>query len=125
VGRIVPGLLAVTGIALLLSGAFEVGRPLVPDTIEETVHSLSSVTAFVLLIVAMLLFSYAAGRDPAWQSYAWRSWILAALAAAAAMASPWADATRWSGIVQRVLGGAVLAWLLLTPLRLRANARSR
>lgn len=124
-GKIVPGLLAVTGIALLLSGAFEVGRPLVPDTIEETVHSLASVTAFVLLITAMLIFSFVAGRDPQWRSYAWRSWSLAGVAAAAAMASPWADATRWSGVVQRILGGAVLVWLVLTPLRLRANARSR
>lgn len=124
-GKVVPGLLAVTGIALLLSGAFEVGRPVVPDTMEEAIHSLASVTAFVLLIVAMLLFSFASARDDAWRSYAWRSWTLSGVAAAAAMASPWADATRWSGIVQRILGAAVLAWLILTPLRLRANARSR
>jgi hypothetical protein len=40
----------------------------------------------------------------------------------AAAISPLADRTPWPGAAQRVLGGSVLLWLLLTALRVRANA---
>jgi hypothetical protein len=116
-------LLAVSGVGLILSGAFEVGRPMVPDTVEEVIHSTASVTAFVSLVAAMLMLSLACRWDPRWWTFRWPSTALAAVAAAAAVVSPLADQTAWSGVVQRVLGLSILAWLLLTALRIRSNAR--
>jgi Protein of unknown function (DUF998) len=120
--RAVPVLLGASGAALLLSGAFEVGRPLVPDTVEESIHSIASIGAFVLLVVAMIAVSFAAGREPAWRSFRPTSAALATTAALAAMVSPLTDGRPISGVVQRVLGFAVLTWLLLTARRIRTNA---
>ena len=38
------------------AGVFEVDRPLAPESMEETIHSNAAVGAFVMTIVAMLLF---------------------------------------------------------------------
>lgn len=123
--RLVPYLLATSGTALLLSGAFEVGPPLLSDTVEEVIHSAASMAAFVLLIAAMLLFSYAVRADPQWRTFGWISWPLSVAAAVTAMLSPWAGQTSWAGIMQRTLGLTVLAWLIATPVRIRLNALGR
>ncbi|MGH2736324.1 MAG: DUF998 domain-containing protein, partial [Actinomycetota bacterium] len=57
VSRLVSVLLGLAGVSLVASGVFEVERPLVPDTLEEVIHSNATVAAFVLLIAAMLIFS--------------------------------------------------------------------
>ena len=56
------------GSCLILAGVFEVDRPLAPQTVQEVIHSNSAVAAFVLLIVAMLLFSLACWGDDRWWS---------------------------------------------------------
>ena len=57
VTRPFPFLMITAGVALIAAGVFEVDRPLAPQTVQEKIHSNSAVFAFVLLIVAMLLFS--------------------------------------------------------------------
>ena len=54
-----PVLMVLAGLSLLAAGVFEVDRPLAPKTVEETIHSNAAVAAFVMLVVAMLLFSLA------------------------------------------------------------------
>ena len=120
--KIFPALLAASGVALIASGVFEVERALVPDTLEEVIHSNASVTAFVLLITTMLLFSSACRTDARWWSFRWTSMALAVAAGIAAMATPLTAETGWSGAVQRVLSLTVLLWLLLTAMHLRGKA---
>ena len=47
---------------------------------------------------------------------------LAVTAALAAVGTQVSDGTSWSGAVQRVLAGAVLAWMCLSVLHLRSKA---
>jgi Protein of unknown function (DUF998) len=117
-----PLLLALAGVGLIASGVFEVERALVPDTIEEMIHSNASVIAFMLLITSMLLFSLATRTDARWRSFRWTSTTLALVGAVAAMATPLSAGTGWSGAVQRLLGLAVLLWLMLTALHVRTKA---
>jgi Protein of unknown function (DUF998)/Anaerobic c4-dicarboxylate membrane transporter len=120
--RAFPALLVLAGVGLIASGVFEVERAMVPDTIEEVIHSDATVVAFVLLITAMLLFSLACRSDDSWWPFRWVSLSLTLLAAFAAMVTPLSAGSGWSGAVQRVLGLAILAWLLLTALHVRGKA---
>jgi hypothetical protein len=117
-----PLLLALAGVGLIASGVFEVERPLVPDTVEEVIHSNASVVAFMLLITSMFLFSLACRTDPRWSNFRWTSVALTFAGAAAAMATPFSAGTGWSGAVQRILGLSVLLWLTLTALHVRSKA---
>jgi di/tricarboxylate transporter len=119
VTRLVPVLLALSGAGFLLAGAFEVEPRLRPDTLREQIHSDAAISAFVLLIVAMLLFSLACREDPRWESFRRTSMSLTLVAVVAAAGSPIADRTPWPGLNQRALGLAVVGWLLLTALRIR------
>jgi hypothetical protein len=117
-----PALLMLAGVAMITGGIFEVGLPDEPESMAEAIHSYASIGAFVVLIVAMLLLAWACRFDARWQTYRPVATLLAVTAAVAAALSPLADRTPWPGAAQRVLGGAVLLWLLLTALRVRANA---
>ena len=122
VTRAFPVLLSLAGASLVLAGVFEVDRPLDPETIQEVIHSNSAVAAFVMLIVAMLLFSLACRTDERWWSVRWMSLGLAITAAVAAAGTQLLAQSSWSGAVQRVLAGAVLAWFLLTATHVRRKA---
>jgi uncharacterized membrane protein YjfL (UPF0719 family) len=120
--RAFPFLLGLAGLALLAAGVFEVDRPLAPQTLQEVIHSNSAVAAFVMLIVAMLLFSLACREDERWWSVRWLSLGLAVTAALAAAGTQLAGGSNWSGAMQRVLAGSVLAWFLLTAVHVRRKA---
>jgi hypothetical protein len=120
--RLIPWLLAAAGVSLIASGVFEVERPLVPDTIEEVIHSEASIAAFVLLITAMLLLALACRRDERWWAFRWPAAVLAVAAAVWAVATPLSAGTGWSGAVQRLLSLTVLLWFVLTALHVRRKA---
>jgi len=120
--RIFPALLMLAGTSLILAGVFEVDRPLAPTTIEEVIHSNAAVAAFAMLVVAMLLFALACRDDDRWWSFRWTSAALALAATLAAAGTQSAGRSSGSGIVQRALAAAVLAWFLLTTFRLRSKA---
>ena len=119
VTRLFPFLLALAGLGLVVSGVFEVERALVPDTLEEVIHSDASVVAFMLLIASMFLFSLACRSDPRWWDFRWISASLSVAGALVATATPLSAGTGWSGAVQRLLGLTVLLWLILTALHVR------
>jgi len=125
VARAVALLLATAGLGLIMAGVFEVERPLIPDTIEEVIHSDAAIGAFVLLIAAMLLFTIVCRGDPRWRGFFAIAASLAALATMAAAFSPIADKTPWTGIAQRALGATVFVWLLLVALRIRFHPAHR
>jgi Protein of unknown function (DUF998) len=122
VTRLFPAFLALAGVGLIAAGVFEVERPLVPDSLEEVIHSNASVLSFVLLITSMFLFSIACRTDARWWGFRWTSTCLAVAAAVAAMATPFTEQTGWSGAVQRLLSITVLVWFLLTALHVRSKA---
>ncbi len=118
-------LLALGGLGLVLAGVFEVERPAVPDTIEEVVHSYATLTAFTLIITAMLLFAAVCREDPRWRDFRVTASVLAIIAALAGAFSPFAGQTTWSGLAQRVLGLTVVGWLLLCALHIRLGGLRR
>lgn len=120
-----PALLVTAGVGMIVAGAFEVGLPNAPDTVDETIHSLASIGAFVGLVVAMALFAVACGHDADWIAFRPTATVLAGLAIVAAALSPLADGTSWTGVAQRVLAGTVVVWLLLTARRVRIIAFGR
>jgi hypothetical membrane protein len=124
---IVRALLALGGVGLVLAGVFEVERPGIPDTIEEVIHSDATLTAFTLIITAMLLFAITCRRDPRWRDVQGIALGLAVVAALGGAFSPFAGQTPVNGIAQRVLGLAVVSWLALTALHIRLGGflRSR
>ena len=117
-----PILLGLAGICLIAAGVFEVDRPLAPQTIQEMIHSNSAVAAFVMLIVAMLLFSLACRGDERWWSVRWMSLGLAVTAAVAAIGTQVLVGSSLSGAVQRLLAGAVLVWFLLVTVQVRRRS---
>ena len=118
-------LLALGGVGLVLAGIFEVERPAVPDTIEEIIHSDATLTAFTLIITAMLLFAAICRRDARWADFKGIALGLAVVAAMAGAFSPFAGQTPVNGIAQRMLGLAVVVWLLLTALHIRLGGLRR
>ena len=118
-------LLGLGGLGLILAGAFEVERPAVPDTVEEVTHSYATLTAFTLIITAMLLFAIVCRWDARWRDFRAIATALAIVAAAAGAFSPFAGQTTWSGLAQRVLGLTVIAWLLLCALHIRFGGLRR
>jgi hypothetical protein len=119
VTRPVPWLLVVAGASLLIAGVFEVDRPTDPETAGEVVHSNASVAAFVLLVAAMVLFAIACRHDERWASMRWTSLGLALIAASAAAATQLTRSSDTAGGMQRLLAGAVLAWLVLVAVHVR------
>ena len=114
-----PVLLALAGLSLIAAGVFEVDRPLAPQTMQETIHSNAAVAAFVMLIVAMLLFSVACFGDERWWALRWVSLGFAGTAAGAAVATQLSAGTGYSGIVQRILAGAVMGWMVMVVVNVR------
>lgn len=121
--RAVSVLLVLGGLGLIGAGIFEVERPLVPDTLQEVIHSDAAIAAFVLLITAMLLSSWVCWGDPRWRSFFWVSLVLGLVATLGAAFSPIADKTVFTGVAQRLLGGTVFLWLLLVAVRVRFQSR--
>ena len=120
--RVVPWFLVSGGLSLVAAGLFEVERRAVPDTIEEMIHSYATIVGFVLIITAILLLAFAARSDDRWRRFGWVSVLLGTVAAATAMAGPITAKTTYSGAVQRVMGLAVLLWLMLAALHVRTSA---
>jgi hypothetical protein len=121
VTRPFPYLMAVAGLALIVAGIFEVDRPDAPETWQEVIHSNAAVAAFIMLVVAMLLFSLACQGDERWRSVRWPSLGLSLLASSAAVGTQVARGAGTSGGMQRVLAGSVLAWFLLTAMHVRSR----
>lgn len=108
--RLVPVLLAVSGVGMVVSGVFET-RGGTPPTLTEIIHSRASGTALVTLIAAAVLL---AARPPNEPGPAWGSTVLAVLAAAVGGVSPLLHDSRWTGAVQRLLGLTLVTWLVVT-----------
>jgi Protein of unknown function (DUF998) len=122
--RLVSALLILAGCGLILAGIFEVERPGVPDTIQEKIHSDGAIAGFILIIAAMVLFTYVCHRDARWRSFFPIALPLAVGAVIAAAFSPIAPSTSIAGIAQRVLALIVFGWMVTVAVRVRFHAEA-
>ena len=113
VPRMVSAAVVLAGAGLILAGIFEVERPGIPDTFEESVHSYGALVGFVLIVAAMVLFVYVCSTDARWRQLLVPCLILAVLAVGAAAFSPVAPNTTIAGVAQRLLAIVVFGWVLL------------
>jgi hypothetical protein len=113
VPRIVSAAVAVAGAGLILAGVFEVERPGIPDTVEESIHSYGALAGFALIVAAMVVFVYVCSTDARWRQLLVPCLVLAVLAVGAAAFSPVAPNTTIAGIAQRLLAIVVFGWVFL------------
>jgi hypothetical protein len=113
VPRMVSGAVVLAGAGLIFAGIFEVERPGIPDTVEESVHSYGALVGFVLIVAAMVLFVFVCATDARWRQLLVPCLILAVLAVGAAAFSPVAPSTTFAGVAQRLLAIVVFGWVFL------------
>ena len=105
----IPATAFLAGGGAIISGMFRTG---VSDT-SEIVHSRASAVATLALVVLCLVYSTRALlRSAAHPDYVGTT--LALIAATLAAISPLLHETRWTGLSQRLLWIALIAWLLRT-----------
>jgi len=105
----IPATAFLAGGGAIISGMFRTG---VSDT-SEIVHSRASAVATLALVVLCLVYSTRAlRRSAARPDYVGTT--LALIAATLAAISPLLHETRWTGLSQRLLWIALIAWLLRT-----------
>jgi hypothetical protein len=113
------------GTATIVSGIF---RTNVSDT-SELVHSRASALASIALVVLCLAYSIPAALPRSDTPSDTAGTVLALTAAILAAISPLLHHTRWTGLSQRLLWIALLAWLLRAawnhPSALRREAPAR
>ncbi|MGH2734616.1 MAG: DUF998 domain-containing protein [Actinomycetota bacterium] len=102
----VPGAALAAGVGAIVSGAFRTGI----SHASEVVHSRASALATVALVALALLYSLPAARRPG--AVHTLGTGLALIASGLAAISPLLHETRWTGLSQRLLWIALLAWLL-------------
>lgn len=102
-------LLAALGLAL--TGLFAVDAPGAAASVPDAIHRTAALLSFAVEVAALLLFSAAFARDPAWRARARVSLVLAALAAAAAAALLAAlVAGVRPGLAERAALASFMAW---------------
>jgi hypothetical protein len=106
----IPALSFLAGVGSFVSGIF---RTNVSDT-GEFVHSRASAMATLALVVLCLAYSIRAALHKPDAAPDTRGTTLAQTAATLAAISPLLLDTRWTGLSQRLLWIALLAWLLRT-----------
>ena len=116
-GTIAAALVAVWGVGLVLSGIFPVDEGARGETTAAKIHLAAATLAFVVLIVAMWVASFAFRGNAAWSSWSTPSLVISAVATAALVimaAAP--QESSWGGYAQRGFVGIVLAWLTAVAL---------
>jgi hypothetical protein len=117
-------LLAVVVPGIFAAALFTTDLPGEPQTQHGLIHLIDALVNFVAALIATLFLSASFGDDPRWRSFRGVALILS-ICGVVALVNQFVTATfRWSGISNRVFAGVLLAWLLLTSLRLRAVAQA-
>jgi len=124
--RISAFLLGVAALGLVTSAIFNMDLPGAPVTQAGEIHDMSFLVNVVSLLLAILLFSAACGRDERWRSFQRTSLLLAGLIVIAFVlqflsfrkGAPF-------GLANRFLLVTLFAWIFATSFRLRAIAASR
>jgi membrane-associated phospholipid phosphatase len=115
--RAAPAALVVAGIAMALAGFFRTDADR-SGVLADAVHSRASALATIALIGVALAWSL--GRVPRHAPAA----VLAIVAAVLGIVSPVLHRSSWTGVSQRLLWLALLAWLIVTACRLTPTSRT-
>jgi hypothetical protein len=109
---LVPLGVVAAGCGMVVSGLFPTD-PAGASTTTERIHSLASGSATVMTIAAAGVSSFVVSAGPPRRSIGTPG-ALALAAIGLGVVSPILHETRWSGLSQRLLWLALLAWLLVT-----------
>lgn len=119
--RVVPTMLALAAVlAGPMSAAFHTDLTGTPTTLHGTIHNDAGLAAFLLLLAAMVVSSFAFARDPFWQGHVTATRVFAAAGTASFFLIPGLGGDHF-GISQRLFVGSFVCWLILTA----AYARRR
>lgn len=120
-GRVVPVIL---GIAAVLAGpasaGFHTDLTGAPTTLHGTIHNAAGLSAFLLLLTAMVVSSLRFRRDAFWRGHATATAVLAVIGLITFCLIPVLGDDRF-GLAQRLFVGTFLTWLITTA----AYARQR
>ena len=122
--RLGPALIGAFGLAVVLNGVLPADPLDGPETLAGTLHSTTAGLGFLGVIAAMFLFSRRFAEDEEWQHLASLSRLSGGatiiLMVSYLMAQEGAVAAwhPWTGLLQRGMGAAVMAWLFLLAHRL-------
>lgn len=104
-------LLAIVGVLIVLSGVFPTTDP--PDTATAAIHVAVGVSAFLIVIVAILVWAWLFRRDPRWHPFSRTTATWGVVTAAAFLLFPLLEETAF-GIAQRAFITTWLSWTLFT-----------
>ena len=118
-------LLAIFVAGALLAAVFPTDAPGAGHTLRGEIHSIDALINFMSAMLASLFLSASFGRDTRWRSFqplalltATTSVVTFAIMFAAAILGLY-----WVGIANRAFAVALMGWLLLASIHLRAVAR--
>lgn len=116
------GLVALWGVCLLLDALFPLDPPGTgrPQSIPGTIHLIAALVAFLAILVAIGILSFAFRRSPGWRAFAPWSCALGVVAVATFFLPSEADR---AGLYQRLFVGAIMLWLALVARQLGHGAR--
>ncbi len=125
-GVVATVLIAVWGVAVVLCGIFPVDEGAKGETTAAAIHLMAALVAFVALVVAMWVASFAFRHSEGWASWSRTSIVVSVVATAAFFlvgAAP--QESSWGGYAQRGFVVVVLAWLAGVALVADGRGRSR
>ncbi|MGN6721419.1 MAG: DUF998 domain-containing protein [Marmoricola sp.] len=112
--RAVPIILAVAAVlAGPLSAGFHTDRTGAPTTWHGTLHNDAGLGAFLLLLAAMLISSFAFSRDPFWKGHVIATRVLTVAAVISFFLIPVLGQDHF-GLSQRLFVGSFVSWLIVS-----------
>jgi hypothetical protein len=125
--RIGSLLVGIYGVGAVLSAIFPTDRidsPADMASLSTTgqIHIAISLVSFPCMIVAMFIFTRTFALDPRWRSLT--PWIVLAPTSALSLLFVQSEGP-WVGLMQRLMVGAIAAWIVIVALRVRSLAASR
>lgn len=112
--RVTPLLLAVASVfAGPISAAFRTDPAGAKATMHGTIHNAAGLTAFVLILLAMIAAAYRFRDEPGWRPRATSTAVLAALGIVTFLLIPILGSS-YFGLAQRLFVGTFVAWILIT-----------
>ena len=117
-------LFAIAGAGLLVSAICPMDSPQGPSTTTGEIHDISFLVNVTSLFLAEVLTSFAFGVHPRWRAYRRIALALAAVVLACFVLQ-FATLRKGApyGLANRAFAMSLMAWLLVTTIRLRALAR--
>lgn len=117
-------LVGIYGVGAILVAIFPTDRidsaaDMASPTTTGLIHIAVSLVSFVCMIVAMFIFTRTFALEPRWRSLT--PWIVLLPASALSLLFVQSEGP-WVGLMQRLMVGAIAAWIIIVALRVRSLA---